>query len=49
MTNAFVEWFRGRNKEDRSSYDFTEARPVWKAWWFWSGIIVVCVILVWYV
>jgi len=27
MTNTWVEWFRGRNEEDRHSYDFTESHP----------------------
>jgi len=47
MTNALVEWFRGKNAEDSLSYDFTEAHPVWKTWWFWSGIVVVCIVLIW--
>ncbi|MGA2160581.1 MAG: hypothetical protein ABSG28_00070 [Methanoregula sp.] len=48
MTNAWMEWFRGKNAEDVLSYDFTEAHPVWKTWWFWGGIAVVCVVLIWY-
>jgi hypothetical protein len=46
MTNTWVEWFRGRNEEDRRSYDFTESHPVWKTWWFWGGIVVVCMVFV---
>jgi len=48
MTNAWVEWFRGKNAEDSRSYDFAESHPVWKTWWFWSGIALVCVVLIWY-
>ena len=47
MTNAWMEWFRGKNAEDRFSYDFTESHPVWKTWWFWAGIAVVCIVLLW--
>ena len=47
MTNAFTEWFMGRNADDLGWYSFTEARPVWKTWWFWIGIAVVCIVFIW--
>jgi hypothetical protein len=47
MTNTLVEWFRGKNAEDRLSYDFAESHPVWKMWWFWGGIAVACVVIIW--
>ncbi|MEN6396719.1 MAG: hypothetical protein ABFC78_09580 [Methanoregula sp.] len=48
MTNRWVEWFMGRDADDLNWYNFTEARPVWKTWWFWGGIVLVCGALVWY-
>ena len=47
MTNTLVEWFRGKNAEDGLSYDFAESHPVWKMWWFWGGIAVACVVIIW--
>jgi len=48
MTNALTDWFMGRNADDRGWYDFTESHPVWKTWWFWGGIAIVCAFCVWY-
>jgi hypothetical protein len=48
MTSALLEWFRGRNREDRGSYDFTESHPVWKTWWFWGVIVAACIFIVWF-
>ena len=48
MTNALMEWIRGRDADDLCWYNFTEDRPVWKTWWFWGGIIIACIVLFWY-
>jgi len=48
MTHIWLEWFMGRNEDDLRSYDFTEAHPVWKTWWFRIGFAAVCFSLLWF-
>ena len=47
MTSGWTGWFLQNGETDSLSYDFGEARPAWKSWWFRIGFAAACVCLLW--
>ena len=48
MRRILQKLLNGDDDRSSRSYDFIEARPVWKTWVVWIIVAAVCICLLWF-
>jgi len=48
MSISLTDWLLQKSERNSRSYDFSEARPVWKYWLFRIAAGSVCLFLIWF-
>jgi hypothetical protein len=48
MTPSLTDWLLQKDERNSRSYDFNEARPLWKFWLFRIIAGIVCLLLIWF-
>ena len=45
MSPGLKDWLSDKGERNSGSYDFSEARPFWKMWWFRIAVLAMGIFL----